>query len=120
MTMRNRPLPLTPGSTPTNGIAQFRARVNLTLPNGGSGGSPSRKTPTPSQNLDRTGPEGAAEHPRKLRDLEAETKATKPIRKSPNLIQVNRKTPPKPPPKPKQKILSGPLYEDEGEDGTEV
>jgi len=31
---------------------------------------------------------------------------------------IKRKVPPKPPPKPK--IKGGPLFEDEGEDGTEV
>ena len=30
------------------------------------------------------------------------------------------KVPPKPPPKPKKKLQAGPLFEDEGEDGTEV
>ncbi|XP_017782026.1 PREDICTED: amphoterin-induced protein 2 [Nicrophorus vespilloides] len=30
------------------------------------------------------------------------------------------KVPPRPPPKPKKKIVTGPLFEDEGEDGTEV
>lgn len=33
---------------------------------------------------------------------------------------LNRKVPPRPPPKPKKKSTNGPLYEDEGEDGTEV
>ncbi|KAL7289787.1 hypothetical protein TKK_0016190 [Trichogramma kaykai] len=33
---------------------------------------------------------------------------------------LTRKVPPRPPPKPKKKNNNGPLYEDEGEDGTEV
>ncbi|XP_056639137.1 leucine-rich repeat-containing protein 24 [Diorhabda sublineata] len=34
--------------------------------------------------------------------------------------QPMKKIPPRPPPKPKKRISTGPLFEDEGEDGTEV
>lgn len=35
-------------------------------------------------------------------------------------VPEGRKVPPRPPPKPKKSVTSGPLFEDEGEDGTEV
>lgn len=57
-----------------------------------------RKSPHP-----RAAPEGAT--------LSRTTSAEGP------LSPVRSKVPPKPPPKPKK---NGPLYEDEGEDGTEV
>lgn len=83
-------------------------------------GTIQRSTPNilSSSSLDRSAPEGAAEWPINLADdsmaesglalLAAQQQA------------AGRKVPPRPPPKPKKKSANGPLYEDEGEDGTEV
>lgn len=35
-------------------------------------------------------------------------------------VPEGKKVPPRPPPKPKKSVSTGPLFEDEGEDGTEV
>ncbi|XP_029669614.1 uncharacterized protein LOC115239299 [Formica exsecta] len=103
--MRGRPLPVTPGGSHYGTIQ--RSTPNILT------GSP----------LDRAAPEGAAEWPIKLPDesmngghslLTQQQQAT-----ASNTL--GRKVPPRPPPKPKKKSANGPtLYEDEGEDGTEV
>lgn len=38
----------------------------------------------------------------------------------PSDTKTTKKIPPRPPPKPKKRLSTGPLFEDEGEDGTEV
>ncbi|EZA55253.1 Leucine-rich repeat-containing protein [Ooceraea biroi] len=105
--MRGRPLPGTPGGSHYGTIQ--RSTPNILA------GSP----------LDRAAPEGAAEWPIKLTDENMDGG-------HPLLVQqqqqaatasntLGRKVPPRPPPKPKKKSANGPtLYEDEGEDGTEV
>ncbi|XP_046599974.1 leucine-rich repeat-containing protein 24-like [Neodiprion lecontei] len=93
--MRGRPLPGTP-------TAHFHPAIQRSTPN----------ILAASPN-DRAAPEGAPEWPSKLAD---ETEV-------PFLAgggTLGRKIPPRPPPKPKKKSANGPLYEDEGEDGTEV
>lgn len=106
--MRGRPLPVTPGSSHYSAIQ--RSTPNILT------GSP----------LDRAAPEGAAEWPLKLADesmdgghlLLAQQQQQQQAATSNTL---GRKVPPRPPPKPKKKSANGPtLYEDEGEDGTEV
>jgi len=108
--MRGRPLPGTPGGS-HYGIQ--RSTPNILA------GSP----------LDRAAPEGAAEWPVKLADenmdgghpllVQQQTQQQQPAATASNTL--GRKVPPRPPPKPKKKSANGPtLYEDEGEDGTEV
>ncbi|XP_015604596.1 leucine-rich repeat-containing protein 24 [Cephus cinctus] len=72
-----------------------------------------RSTPNilTSSPLDRAAPEGAPEWPSKLADEMDDCQMAG---------TLGRKVPPRPPPKPKKKSANGPLYEDEGEDGTEV
>ncbi|CAK9804693.1 Pxn [Anthophora plagiata] len=106
--MRNRPLPGTPNS---------------------HYGTIQRSTPNilTSSPLDRAAPEGAAEWPTKLAD-ESTTDSNHLLgqqqqqqqQQSGSSNTLGRKVPPRPPPKPKKKSTNGPLYEDEGEDGTEV
>ncbi|XP_063992572.1 amphoterin-induced protein 2 [Diachasmimorpha longicaudata] len=91
--MRMRPLPMTPTNL-YNSIQ--RSTPNILA------GSP----------LDRSAPEGAAEWSTKMDEGDS--------RASDNASTLGRKIPPRPPPKPKKKSANGPLYEDEGEDGTEV
>ncbi|KZC14383.1 Reticulon-4 receptor [Dufourea novaeangliae] len=101
--MRNRPLPGTPSS---------------------HYGTIQRSTPNilASSPLDRSAPEGAAEWPTKLADESTDSNhilGQQPQQQS-SSNTLGRKVPPRPPPKPKKKSANGPLYEDEGEDGTEV
>ncbi|XP_033177837.1 amphoterin-induced protein 1-like [Bombus impatiens] len=106
-TMRNRPLPGTPGS---------------------HYGTIQRSTPNilTSSPLDRAAPEGAAEWPTKLADESTDSNhlvgqaQPQQQQQSGSSNTLGRKVPPRPPPKPKKKSTNGPLYEDEGEDGTEV
>ncbi|PBC34524.1 Peroxidasin [Apis cerana cerana] len=111
-TMRNRPLPGTPAS---------------------HYGTIQRSTPNilTSSPLDRSAPEGAAEWPSKIADestdstnqllgQQAQQQQQQQQQQSGSSNTLNRKVPPRPPPKPKKKSTNGPLYEDEGEDGTEV
>ena len=116
-TMRSRPLPGTPNS---------------------HYGTIQRSTPNilTSSPLDRAAPEGAAEWPSKLADesidsnhLLGQSQQSQPQQQQQQQQQqqsggssntLGRKVPPRPPPKPKKKSTNGPLYEDEGEDGTEV
>ncbi|XP_020293729.1 amphoterin-induced protein 1 [Pseudomyrmex gracilis] len=105
--MRGRPLPSTPGASHYGTIQ--RSTPNILA------GSP----------LDRAAPEGAAEWPIKLSDESAEGDypllAQQSQQQAAASNTLNRKVPPRPPPKPKKKSANGPtLYEDEGEDGTEV
>lgn len=105
--MRNRPLPGTPGS---------------------HYGTIQRSTPNilTSSPLDRAAPEGAAEWPTKLADESTDSNhlvgqaQPQQQQQSGSSNTLGRKVPPRPPPKPKKKSTNGPLYEDEGEDGTEV
>ncbi|XP_046748137.1 leucine-rich repeat-containing protein 24 [Diprion similis] len=92
--MRGRPLPGTP-------TAHFHPAIQRSTPN------ILATSPT-----DRAAPEGAPEWPPKLAD-----EMDVPFLAGGTL---GRKVPPRPPPKPKKKSANGPLYEDEGEDGTEV
>ncbi|KAG7203629.1 hypothetical protein KM043_013664 [Ampulex compressa] len=96
--MRTRPLPGTP--TSLYGTIQ-RSTPNILT----------------SSPLDRSAPEGAADWPLKLSD-EAMDSSHHAQQAASNTL--GRKVPPRPPPKPKKKSTNGPLYEDEGEDGTEV
>ncbi|XP_028520577.1 leucine-rich repeat-containing protein 24 [Apis cerana] len=110
-TMRNRPLPGTPAS---------------------HYGTIQRSTPNilTSSPLDRSAPEGAAEWPSKIADESTDStnqllgqqaqQQQQQQQQSGSSNTLNRKVPPRPPPKPKKKSTNGPLYEDEGEDGTEV
>ncbi|XP_023288935.1 leucine-rich repeat-containing protein 24 isoform X2 [Orussus abietinus] len=92
-----------------------RSRVPLTAtPVPQLYGTIQRSTPNilgSSSPVDRSAPEGAPEWPSKVLD-EVDTQS--------NAGTLGRKVPPQPPPKPKKRTLNGPLYEDEGEDGTEV
>ncbi|XP_031838635.1 leucine-rich repeat, immunoglobulin-like domain-containing kekkon 5 protein isoform X2 [Nomia melanderi] len=99
--MRNRPLPGTPSS---------------------HYGTIQRSTPNilTSSPLDRAAPEGAAEWPAKLADESTDSNNVLAQQQSGSSNTLGRKVPPRPPPKPKKKSTNGPLYEDEGEDGTEV
>ncbi|XP_014488231.1 PREDICTED: uncharacterized protein LOC106751714 [Dinoponera quadriceps] len=85
-------------------------------------GTIQRSTPNilSSSSLDRSAPEGAAEWPINLTDesVEGGHHALQLLAGGNNTL--GRKVPPRPPPKPKKKSANGPLYEDEGEDGTEV
>lgn len=102
--MRGRPLPGTPISH--YGTIQ-RSTPNILT------GSP----------LDRSAPEGAAEWPIKLTDESMDgghPLLTQQQQQQTGSNTLGRKVPPRPPPKPKKKSANGPLYEDEGEDGTEV
>ncbi|KYM95669.1 PREDICTED: uncharacterized protein LOC108780121 [Cyphomyrmex costatus] len=106
--MRGRPLPGTPG--------------------GSHYGSIQRSTPNilTSHPLDRVAPEGAAEWPLKLTDESMDgghllLTQQQQQQQAATSNTLGRKVPPRPPPKPKKKSANGPtLYEDEGEDGTEV
>ncbi|KAG5321043.1 SLIT3 protein, partial [Pseudoatta argentina] len=103
--MRGRPLPGTPG--------------------GSHYGSIQRSTPNilTSNPLDRVAPEGAAEWPLKLTDesMDGGHLLLTQQQQAAASNTLGRKVPPRPPPKPKKKSANGPtLYEDEGEDGTEV
>ena len=99
--MRRRPLPGTPTNHPIHNTIQ-RSTPNIL------------QTSSP---LDRSAPEGAPEWPTKLSDEMMENH----IAEHPDDGgTLGRKVPPRPPPKPKKKSTNGPLYEDEGEDGTEV
>ncbi|KAL0126015.1 hypothetical protein PUN28_004832 [Cardiocondyla obscurior] len=111
LSMRGRPLPSTPG--------------------GSHYGTMQRSTPNIlSGALDRAAPEGAAEWPLKLADenvdsghsvLAQQQQQQQPQATAATSNTLGRKIPPRPPPKPKKKSANGPtLYEDEGEDGTEV
>ncbi|XP_036143904.1 uncharacterized protein LOC105837447 [Monomorium pharaonis] len=108
--MRTRPLPGVPGGSHYGTIQ--RSTPNILT------GSP----------LDRAAPEGAAEWPLKLADESLDgghlLLAQQPQQQQPAATSntLGRKIPPRPPPKPKKKSgTNGPtLYEDEGEDGTEV
>lgn len=91
--MRGRPLPGTPTS-------HYHPSIQRSTPN--------ILTNSPT---DRAAPEGAPEWPSKLSD-----EMDVPFPGG----TLGRKVPPRPPPKPKKKSANGPLYEDEGEDGTEV
>lgn len=101
MSMRGRPLPATPGS-PSSSLANGQ----LTLPRAPRG--------LPLLQFNRSAPEGA---PERSLDLVAEHQQSQPAEAA---SPSGRKVPPRPPPKPKKKNPNGPLYEDEGEDGTEV
>lgn len=105
--MRGRPLPSTPGTSHYGTIQ--RSTPNILA------GSP----------LDRAAPEGAAEWPIKLADQNLDDSHSllvqQPQQQASTSNTLGRKIPPRPPPKPKKKSANGPtLYEDEGEDGTEV
>ncbi|XP_012268244.2 amphoterin-induced protein 1-like [Athalia rosae] len=91
--MRGRPLPGTPTSHYHPSIQRSTPNILATSP------------------TDRAAPEGAPEWPSKLSD-----EMDVPFLGG----TLGRKVPPRPPPKPKKKSTNGPLYEDEGEDGTEV
>ncbi|XP_044012967.1 amphoterin-induced protein 2-like [Aphidius gifuensis] len=103
--MRMRPLPVTPTTTATPTTTNYntiqRSTPNIICDN----------------NIDRSAPEGAPEWSTKQEDLDIQTV-------SDTTSTLGRKVPPRPPPKPKKKnnkkVNNGPLYEDEGEDGTEV
>ncbi|KAL6435631.1 hypothetical protein ACFW04_005511 [Cataglyphis niger] len=103
--MRGRPLPVTPGGSHYGTIQ--RSTPNILT------GSP----------LDRAAPEGAAEWPIKLPDesMNSSHSLLTQQQQAAASNTLGRKVPPRPPPKPKKKSANGPtLYEDEGEDGTEV
>ncbi|XP_029171967.1 leucine-rich repeat-containing protein 24 [Nylanderia fulva] len=103
--MRGRPLPVTPGGSHYGTIQ--RSTPNILT------GSP----------LDRAAPEGAAEWPIKLPDesMNGGHSLLTQQQQAATSNTLGRKVPPRPPPKPKKKSANGPtLYEDEGEDGTEV
>ncbi|XP_072750026.1 uncharacterized protein Kek5 [Anoplolepis gracilipes] len=105
VSMRGRPLPMTPGGSHYGTIQ--RSTPNILL------GSP----------LDRAAPEGAAEWPIKLSDesMNGGHSLLTQQQQASASNTLGRKVPPRPPPKPKKKSANGPtLYEDEGEDGTEV
>lgn len=75
--------------------------------------------------MDRAAPEGAVEWPLKLADESMDgghlLLAQQQQQPAATSNTLGRKIPPRPPPKPKKKSANGPtLYEDEGEDGTEV
>lgn len=67
--------------------------------------------------FDRSAPEGAPEWPLNVQD---EMPVANNHHQAVAQNTLERKVPPRPPPKPKKKSANGPLYEDEGEDGTEV
>lgn len=106
--MRGRPLPSTPG-------ASHYGTIQRSTPNILAGSPP-----------DRAAPEGAAEWPIKLADQSLDDSRSLLVPPSQQKVAtasntLGRKIPPRPPPKPKKKSANGPtLYEDEGEDGTEV
>lgn len=92
MSMRGRPLPATP-SYQQNGLPMYYTPIKE---------NESPPAPAPSGSLQR------------LSDYVRDG-AISPA----SSVGLSPKVPPKPPPKPKSKI-TGPLFEDEGEDGTEV
>lgn len=72
--------------------------------------------PTSPENRDnwvRIAPEGSSQKPTDIdsRRLSSASLAS---------VPEGKKVPPRPPPKPKKNVSTGPLFEDEGEDGTEV
>ncbi|XP_066592806.1 leucine-rich repeat-containing protein 24 [Prorops nasuta] len=85
-------------------------------------GTIQRSTPNilASSPFDRAAPEGAPEWPSKLPDEPPELEHPSQQQSSIGATILARKIPPRPPPKPRKKAANGPLYEDEGEDGTEV
>lgn len=92
MSMRGRPLPATP-SYQQNGLPMYYTPIKE---------NESPPAPAPSGSLQRLSDYG--------RDGAISPASS---------VGLSPKVPPKPPPKPKSKI-TGPLFEDEGEDGTEV
>ncbi|XP_014300298.2 uncharacterized protein LOC103571726 [Microplitis demolitor] len=142
--------PLSPSaSTPTSSFPTTSAHFNSiqrSTPNIFNSSSISTNSSNTSGNpSDRSAPEGAAEWFTKLPDeiekrvrrestsspLPAPSAPTPtPTQTTPSSSNttsgqsatstLGRKIPPRPPPKPKKKSANGPLYEDEGEDGTEV
>lgn len=72
-------------------------------------------SPEARDNWVRTAPEGSSQ---KSTDAPTDTRRLS----SASLASVpeGKKVPPRPPPKPKKTVPTGPLFEDEGEDGTEV
>ena len=72
--------------------------------------------------FDRSAPEGASEWPvaKVVDELETRHLQQEQNQQQSTVSSLCRKIPPRPPPKPKKKVTNGPLYEDEGEDGTEV
>lgn len=138
--IRSRPLPPTPSYN--NALPAYYAPIEeqevqpspaLTRAAQGGRGSMRRSTPdinvTPAPTTSkrdswtgRTAPEGAS---LKRRDEEPGTtsKRNSLVGSPPSGHSREVKVPPKPPPKPKKKsteAVTGPLFEDEGEDGTEV
>lgn len=101
--MRSRPLLGTPNQTISHSVQRGSSNII-------------------SSPLDRAAPEGAAEWPVKLDDEMDNHLQQQQQQQPPQAIvgSLGRKVPPRPPPKPKKKSANGPLYEDEGEDGTEV
>lgn len=116
--------------SPEPAPSSMRGRPLPVTPSGSHYGTIQRSTPNilTSNSLDRSAPEGAAEWPFKLTDesldgghlLLAQQQQQQPTQAAASNT-LGRKVPPRPPPKPKKKSANGPtLYEDEGEDGTEV
>lgn len=93
--MRGRPLPGTPTNSHYSAIQRSTPNILTSSP------------------LDRSAPEGAPEWPSKLPDEMDNHLAG-------DSGTLGKKVAPRPPPKPKKRSANGPLYEDEGEDGTEV
>lgn len=73
-------------------------------------------SPDGKENWVRFAPEGASNKPND--SIVSDTRRLS----SASLASVpeGKKVPPRPPPKPKKSVSTGPLFEDEGEDGTEV
>ncbi|XP_023246525.1 uncharacterized protein LOC106640452 [Copidosoma floridanum] len=127
LSMRNRPLPATPDSSSSSISSPSGARVKLTLP----------RAPPAShkqQLVNLLVPEGIPEWllkvadktPKQQEQAQDEEKDVTEKQQTPSQSGIlMRKVPPRPPPKPNKKINNsndpnGPVYEDEGEDGTEV
>ncbi|XP_011499395.1 PREDICTED: uncharacterized protein LOC105363411 isoform X2 [Ceratosolen solmsi marchali] len=123
LSMRGRPLPSTPNtpssSSPHNALSLPRPPRNLQLnrsaPEGAAEWTTNHIDEQQQQQRRQSQSDNESEH------SQTSTIMTKTLDNCPNANALSRKVPPRPPPKPKKKnSTNGPLYEDEGEDGTEV
>lgn len=72
-------------------------------------------SPEARENMVRVAPEGSC-----LRSTDGQIDTRRLSSASLASVPEGKKVPPRPPPKPKKSVPTGPLFEDEGEDGTEV
>ncbi|XP_058789307.1 uncharacterized protein LOC131663155 [Phymastichus coffea] len=137
LSMRGRPLPATPTQTPGTPSSECSLPVargptqlfaDRSAPEGASEW-PAQEELRSSARFDQLSQqvEEAAEAPSPAPSpapAPAAREDKPPSCDSPSLDSISsstpKKVPPRPPPKPKKKSANGPLYEDEGEDGTEV